>query len=80
MRQIAARAGVPELTIGETSLHQHSVDHLRGAEYLFNTLSDPREAPINGDIRVLGIQVNRIVIARHDESPPLLSGLEKGIR
>jgi hypothetical protein len=44
-----------------------SVDYLRGGEYLFNTMSDPREPPIEGDIRVFGAQVNRIVIARHDE-------------
>lgn len=44
-----------------------SVDYLREAEFAFNTLSDPRETPIEGDIRVFGVKVNRIVIARHDE-------------
>lgn len=44
-----------------------AVDYLRGAEYTFNTLSDPRETPIDGDTRVFGVKINRIVIARHDE-------------
>jgi hypothetical protein len=42
------------------------VDHLEDARYMFNVAYGPSESPADGDIRVYGVRVDRIVIGEYE--------------
>jgi hypothetical protein len=43
------------------------VDYLEGSRYMFNVAYGPRERPADGDIRVYGVRVDRIVIGEYEQ-------------
>jgi hypothetical protein len=42
------------------------LDYLKGAEYIFDVARGRRSAPAEGDVKVFGVAVDEIVIARYE--------------